>query len=135
MAHIAGDQLWFADRPGNRRADSFRNIIAQPRIAAALLIPGSPRVAILRGTAMLTDDATARASFEVQGKVPLLATRVDDVEIRSEEHTSELQSLMRISYAVFCLKKKNKHTQTHTPSKIKTKTPLNSKRTKRHTKT
>src|SRR3546814_1902938 len=34
---------------------------------------------------------------------------------RSEEHTSELQSLMRISYAVFCLKKKNnKHMQTQT---------------------
>src|SRR3546814_10888517 len=33
-----------------------------------------------------------------------------DVSIpRSEEHTSELQSLMRISYAVFCLKKKNTH--------------------------
>src|SRR3546814_10835849 len=30
---------------------------------------------------------------------------------RSEEHTSELQSLMRISYAVFCLKKKNKQQQ------------------------
>src|SRR3546814_4890782 len=30
------------------------------------------------------------------------------VNFRSEEHTSELQSLMRISYAVFCLKKKNK---------------------------
>src|SRR3546814_10890959 len=30
------------------------------------------------------------------------------VPVRSEEHTSELQSLMRISYAVFCLKKKNK---------------------------
>src|SRR3546814_9519928 len=30
---------------------------------------------------------------------------------RSEEHTSELQSLMRISYAVFCLKKNNKQTQ------------------------
>src|SRR3546814_5699775 len=29
-----------------------------------------------------------------------------DVDVRSEEHTSELQSLMRISYAVFCLKKK-----------------------------
>src|SRR3546814_2672579 len=29
---------------------------------------------------------------------------------RSEEHTSELQSLMRISYAVFCLKKKKQHT-------------------------
>src|SRR3546814_8433970 len=38
---------------------------------------------------------------------------------RSEEHTSELQSLMRISYAVFCLKKKNKkqHIQ-HTSTKI-----------------
>src|SRR3546814_9313639 len=34
---------------------------------------------------------------------------------RSEEHTSELQSLMRISYAVFCLKKKkNKHNTQHT---------------------
>src|SRR3546814_4205747 len=31
----------------------------------------------------------------------------DHGEVRSEEHTSELQSLMRISYAVFCLKKKN----------------------------
>src|SRR3546814_7865811 len=50
---------------------------------------------------------------------------------RSEEHTSELQSLMRISYAVFCLKKKNiqtyrthnaKHTNTqyHPPSHIYT---------------
>src|SRR3546814_6310075 len=35
--------------------------------------------------------------------VPNLNTKVD---VRSEEHTSELQSLMRISYAVFCLKKK-----------------------------
>src|SRR3546814_2806319 len=33
--------------------------------------------------------------------------------VRSEEHTSELQSLMRISYAVFCLKKKNKRTPQH----------------------
>src|SRR3546814_10121493 len=35
------------------------------------------------------------------------AAAIDDVGDRSEEHTSELQSLMRISYAVFCLKKKN----------------------------
>src|SRR3546814_7820987 len=33
--------------------------------------------------------------------------------LRSEEHTSELQSLMRISYAVFCLKKKNQIHTTH----------------------
>src|SRR3546814_4377766 len=36
---------------------------------------------------------------------------------RSEEHTSELQSLMRISYAVFCLKKKNTTTTTKTNQK------------------
>src|SRR3546814_8008094 len=46
---------------------------------------------------------------------------------RSEEHTSELQSLMRISYAVFCLKKKNKKTHTrpqhiHTINNIGTQT-------------
>src|SRR3546814_4498646 len=35
---------------------------------------------------------------------------------RSEEHTSELQSLMRISYAVFCLKKKTKHQHSDKPS-------------------
>src|SRR3546814_7967927 len=40
---------------------------------------------------------------------------------RSEEHTSELQSLMRISYAVFCLKTKNKKTEstTHTTTNTK----------------
>src|SRR3546814_8039598 len=47
--------------------------------------------------------------------------RLKGIEVRSEEHTSELQSLMRISYAVFCLNKKNniqntsrKHRTTHT---------------------
>src|SRR3546814_3914341 len=37
----------------------------------------------------------------------------DHHRIRSEEHTSELQSLMRISYAVFCLKKKNNTSYNH----------------------
>src|SRR3546814_1878083 len=36
---------------------------------------------------------------------------LQELEMRSEEHTSELQSLMRISYAVFCLKKKHKNNQ------------------------
>src|SRR3546814_8245949 len=36
-----------------------------------------------------------------------------DNSVRSEEHTSELQSLMRISYAVFCLKKKNNLNKNH----------------------
>src|SRR3546814_10754340 len=38
------------------------------------------------------------------------AMAVPGTGLRSEEHTSELQSLMRISYAVFCLKKKRTHT-------------------------
>src|SRR3546814_2305178 len=42
---------------------------------------------------------------------PLANVReLEDVDVRSEEHTSELQSLMRISYAVFCLKKKKTRT-------------------------
>src|SRR3546814_6553251 len=44
------------------------------------------------GIALRMEGATAEGGFEMQ--------------LRSEEHTSELQSLMRISYAVFCLKKK-----------------------------
>src|SRR3546814_7055448 len=44
----------------------------------------------------------ARQMKELQVEVPMVA-----MTHRSEEHTSELQSLMRISYAVFCLKKKN----------------------------
>src|SRR3546814_4019904 len=56
-------------------------------------------------------------------------TAPDSTSLRSEEHTSELQSLMRISYAVFCLKHKNDtsttnrhthpprhHSPTHTPT-------------------
>src|SRR3546814_10126417 len=40
----------------------------------------------------------------------LLASRSVNQDVRSEEHTSELQSLMRISYAVFCLKNKQENT-------------------------
>src|SRR3546814_3840503 len=47
------------------------------------------------------------ADAQGQGEHRALEAAVDLFEGRSEEHTSELQSLMRISYAVFCLKKKN----------------------------
>src|SRR3546814_2599587 len=43
-------------------------------------------------------------------------------DMRSEEHTSELQSLMRISYAVFCLKKKNTNTKLECLLPLATKT-------------
>src|SRR3546814_2887566 len=48
---------------------------------------------------------------ELQGIKKGIVELADAVIVRSEEHTSELQSLMRISYAVFCLKKK-KYTKT-----------------------
>src|SRR3546814_8782064 len=53
------------------------------------------------------------------GRPPPTAGRPAEPATRSEEHTSELQSLMRISYAVFCLKNKKKthkisHTTYHT---------------------
>src|SRR3546814_20607844 len=48
--------------------------------------------------------ASSKSSQSSMDSMPLASTLL----IRSEEHTSELQSLMRISYAVFCLKKKNK---------------------------
>src|SRR3546814_5947244 len=65
-------------------------------------------------------DAAMRAMFAARKEVfidllkwdlPVLAGayELDQFDDRSEEHTSELQSLMRISYAVFCLKKKNKY--------------------------
>src|SRR3546814_3553523 len=44
------------------------------------------------------------------GSAATKGSSVPNQATRSEEHTSELQSLMRISYAVFCLKKKNKNT-------------------------
>src|SRR3546814_8632538 len=52
-----------------------------------------------------------------RGAVPCVTASIDDKAkrtARSEEHTSELQSLMRISYAVFCLKKKKHIIYTYT---------------------
>src|SRR3546814_14927976 len=52
--------------------------------------------------------AAARRRFAIQKQMP---ARPVAKGTRSEEHTSELQSLMRISYAVFCLKKKKTNIQ------------------------
>src|SRR3546814_6320761 len=65
---------------------------------APLLGPASARLALDRS-------ALDRHSRESGNPVPPKTPH------RSEEHTSELQSLMRISYAVFCLKKKKRKTQ------------------------
>src|SRR3546814_6082193 len=59
----------------------------------------------MRGEAIRRDCAEKMRAFDVRPQAPALKTA--NFSGRSEEHTSELQSLMRISYAVFCLKKKN----------------------------
>lgn len=76
MARIEGGRLWFVDRPGNRRVDSFRNIVAQPCVALALIVPGTPLVLTARGWAQLTSDMTIREGFTVRDKVPALAIEV-----------------------------------------------------------
>src|SRR3546814_3715680 len=52
---------------------------------------------------VLGEDPAGRHGARLRGRIGFLP---ESVAFRSEEHTSELQSLMRISYAVFCLKKK-----------------------------
>src|SRR3546814_6820779 len=61
---------------------------------------------------------TVQNSIKAAGvRTRAIERQLKGVETRSEEHTSELQSLMRISYAVFCLKKKNYTYKTHTSRK------------------
>src|SRR3546814_10687786 len=70
---------------------------------------------LLQGLDVLSEDAVfvqpdGMLATGVANFLHVRADALDGIEDRSEEHTSELQSLMRISYAVFCLKKK---TQTY----------------------
>src|SRR3546814_6212812 len=82
---------------------------AAPRWAARLRRnggeQGGARLARVFATAK---ELRRRESFVQQGALRLGALEGKTALGRSEEHTSELQSLMRISYAVFCLKKKKK---------------------------
>src|SRR3546814_9165111 len=109
-------------RPGADRRQPYRRkprpaVSEQGVLPALALIGGGGRMAhdgFGRGmdTGPVGRDAIERARARQAFKLPLVElARIDPpgeiVKARSEEHTSELQSLMRISYAVFCLKKKN----------------------------
>src|SRR3546814_5879058 len=70
-----------------------------------------------RGIAQLDEEGVVQVlrDPDLGDQAPMLAAVGPmQFEVRSEEHTSELQSLMRISYAVFCLKKTNHITYEHT---------------------
>src|SRR3546814_8327806 len=66
------------------------------------LVADAEHEAVVEGRVQFRDHAVLRRSGEVEPD----DLQPHHVAERSEEHTSELQSLMRISYAVFCLKKK-----------------------------
>src|SRR3546814_1157209 len=102
-----------------RSAEQLLRGMARRRVEVALVQVARQHTAGRRhvgGTRRLHGRQGARSLHKWRDRIPA----------RSEEHTSELQSLMRISYAVFCLKKKNntnkKHiqpdTNKHTPSHI-----------------
>src|SRR3546814_7851502 len=71
---------------------------------------GSSRDSVVSGVAAEACAALEDMALEKPGTMAM--TSVPSIANRSEEHTSELQSLMRISYAVFCLKKKTQIKQT-----------------------
>src|SRR3546814_6376530 len=78
-----------------RLVDAARGDIGAADVAAAAALP-------------LASIAQAYGDFDTL-LCELLGQMYDETRDRSEEHTSELQSLMRISYAVFCLKKKKRN--------------------------
>src|SRR3546814_7096720 len=72
-------------------------------------IPTAGRIVCVNNVAALLESGGESIAVSLVERTDLLQVLgVDVVPVRSEEHTSELQSLMRISYAVFCLKKKKK---------------------------
>src|SRR3546814_1872696 len=78
--------------------------------SAMLMITLVPQLFLFIGNALNTQDVGTYLTEEWDQLFPIVATAL----LISEEHTSELQSLMRISYAVLCLKKKKKHIIQHT---------------------
>ena len=62
-----------ADRPGNRRLDTLKNLLENPEIALIFLLPGVSETVRVAGTARLSVDAELLASMAVQGKLPKCA--------------------------------------------------------------
>lgn len=82
LLKVSQGDVWYADRPGNRRVDSFRNMLTQPRVAAMALIPGAATVVLIQGNARITIDEGMRAAFAVGEKIPKLVTRIEQAQLR-----------------------------------------------------
>src|SRR3546814_9154843 len=99
--------------PRSTRTDTLFPYTTLFRSRAALA------AAVHRAACRRSDHRRAEPQSRSRSQYPAWADRRD----RSEEHTSELQSLMRISYAVFCLKKKKKRNQPQSNHQLTTKHP------------
>ena len=65
--------LAIPDRPGNRRADTFLNIVQRPLVALLFMIPGKGETLRVSGSALIVRDAWLREQMALGGKVPALA--------------------------------------------------------------
>src|SRR3546814_5574469 len=105
-ARLPSVESLFADNDVSTRAevtDVFTTGIEDFRVRAVVFVDVDARGP--EGEQRLTNLSFVLELELVEGE--WLVDAVSPVPVRSEEHTSELQSLMRISYAVFCLKKKH----------------------------
>jgi len=73
--------LVIPDRPGNRRADTFTNVLQNPNVALLFLVPGRRETLRVVGRARIVRDQALRESMAAQGKVPELLLGVDVSEV------------------------------------------------------
>ncbi len=69
--------LAIADRPGNNRLDTLRNLLVNPNIGLLFMIPGMNETTRVNGVARLSTDAELLASMAVQGKAPRSAIVIE----------------------------------------------------------
>lgn len=84
LVHVLDDQtLAIAERPGNRRVDGYRNVLANPQVGLVFLIPGRGDTLRVNGQARLVADAPFFDAMAVEGHRPVLALVVDVEEVFS----------------------------------------------------
>ena len=82
FVHILDERtLLVPERPGNKLADSLRNILANPNVGLLFLIPGVGDTLRVNGRATLTTDVALLESLAVEGKTPKLALLIEVDEV------------------------------------------------------
>ncbi|WP_393916593.1 pyridoxamine 5'-phosphate oxidase family protein [Halostreptopolyspora alba] len=78
LVHVLDDTtIAIPERPGNRRADGYRNILGNPHVGLVFVIPGRGDTLRINGRARLVRDAPFMAELAVEGRAPLLAMVVE----------------------------------------------------------